>query len=53
MINWTDEAVRAEADYRRQALHRMASHRRVTANRGQSRWARLLGRAHRPDVNGS
>jgi hypothetical protein len=53
MMNWTDEAVRAEAAYRRQALHRMVSHRQVTAGRRRGRWSRLLGRANRSDVHGS
>lgn len=53
MINWTDEAVRAEADYRRQALHRMVSHRRAMAGRRQGRWSRWLTRGHRPGADGS
>lgn len=52
MMNWTDEAVRAEADYRRQALHRMAGHRRVAGDRRQGMW-RWLGRGHRAGPDGS
>jgi hypothetical protein len=48
MMNWTTEAVRAEADYRRQALHRMASHKDVTAAKRAGGWHRWLpgGRRH-------
>lgn len=41
MINWTDEAVRAEADYRRDQLRRMVSRRRATDTRTEGarhRW---------------
>lgn len=45
MINWTDEAMRAEADYRRQALHRMVAQRSAGSRlRGDGVWQRLLSR---------
>jgi hypothetical protein len=48
MTNWTDEALRAEADYRRERLHRMATHHRVTgAARRSGGWHRLLHRGLR------
>lgn len=42
MINWTDEAVRAEADYRREALHRMVGTRKSTSR--SALWQRLIAR---------
>lgn len=47
MMNWTDEAVRAEADYRRHQLHRMVSQRRTTARKGTGIWHRWLPRGQR------
>ena len=47
MINWTDEAVRAEADYRRRQLHRMVSERHTTTRRGSGVWHRWLPRRQR------
>jgi hypothetical protein len=47
MINWTDEALRAEADYRRQQLHRMAAHHRPTSDRRPGAWHRWLHRGLR------
>jgi hypothetical protein len=46
MMNWTDEVVRAEADYRRQQLHKLASGRRSTSERRSGAWNRWwhLGR---------
>lgn len=44
MMNWTDEAVRAEANYRREALHRMVSRRRDTKSRGTGVFSRVLAR---------
>lgn len=44
MMNWTDEVVRAEADYRRHQLHKLASPRRSVSTRrasGRSRWWHL------------
>ena len=48
MNNWTDEAVRAEAAYRREQLHRLASHRRSAAEHRTGAWRRWLpsGRRH-------
>ncbi len=48
MMNWTNEAVQAEAAYRREALHRMVSHKQVTAVKRAGGWYRWLpgGRRH-------
>ncbi|HEX5114964.1 MAG TPA: hypothetical protein VFW65_07180 [Pseudonocardiaceae bacterium] len=48
MNMWTDEAVRAEAAYRREQLHRMASHRVSAAQRRSGGWRKWLpsGRRH-------
>jgi hypothetical protein len=46
MMNWTDEALRAEAEYRRERLHRMASHRSASARRTGA-WHRWLNRGPR------
>jgi hypothetical protein len=46
MMNWTDEALRAEAEYRRERLHRMASHR-STSTRRTGAWHRWLNRGPR------
>jgi len=47
MINWTDEAVRAEADYRRAQLHKMTSQRHTTERRRSGAWHRWLPRGQR------
>jgi hypothetical protein len=47
MINWTDEAMRAEADYRRQSLHRMVAQRRSTDSRRSGAWHRWMPRGRR------
>jgi hypothetical protein len=47
MNNWTQEALRAETDYRRQQLRRLASHRRSTTNGHGSAWYRWLPRGLR------
>ena len=41
MMNWTDEIVRAEADYRREQLHKLASPRRTRRGGGRNRWWHL------------
>jgi hypothetical protein len=41
MMNWTDEIVRAEADYRREQLHKLASPRRARRSGGRNRWWHL------------
>jgi hypothetical protein len=46
MINWTEEAVRAEADYRREQLRKLAGRRRSATERGGARH-RWLPRALR------
>lgn len=47
-MNWTNEAVQAEANYRREMLHRMASHKQVPAGKRVGGWHRWLpgGRRH-------
>jgi hypothetical protein len=47
MMNWTDEALRAEAEYRRERLHRMATHHRPTGERRPGAWHRWLNRGLR------
>lgn len=47
MINWTEEAVRAEADYRRQQLHKLAGRRRTSGSRHGDGWYRWLPRSRR------
>lgn len=44
MNNWTNEAMRAEANYRREALHRLVSPRLDRGSRRGAVWQRLLGR---------
>lgn len=48
MNMWTQEAVQAEADYRREQLHRMTSQRRLAAGRRTGGWRRWMpaGRRH-------
>lgn len=47
MINWTDEAMKAEADYRRRQLHRMVAPRRSVGTRHEGVLHRLLPRRSR------
>lgn len=48
MINWTDQSMKAENEYRRQQLHRLASHRAVpAARRSGGGWGRLVPRGLR------
>jgi hypothetical protein len=44
MNMWTNDMVRAEADYRRAQLHRMASHRRQEGEGRSGAWRRWLPR---------
>lgn len=45
MMNWTDELVRAEADYRREQLHKLAGHRRSSGR--PAAWQRWWHRGSR------
>ncbi len=47
MNNWTQEALQAETDYRRQQLRRLASHRRTPSERRGAGWYRWLSRGLR------
>jgi hypothetical protein len=47
MINWTDEAMKAEADYRRQQLHRMVATRKGAGTKRDGVPHRWLPRRHR------
>jgi hypothetical protein len=47
MNMWTNEVVRAEADYRREQLHRLTSQRRATAERPSGARRRWLPRGWR------
>lgn len=47
MINWTDEAIKAEADYRRRQLHRMVAPRRSVGAKRDGVLHRLLPRRPR------
>ncbi len=38
MMNWTDEVVRAEAEYRRTQLHKLAGPRRADGGRRARAW---------------
>lgn len=46
-MNWTEEMIRAENDYRRQRLHRLASHSHRTAERRHTWWSWLHRRLRR------
>jgi hypothetical protein len=47
MTNWTDEALRAEASYRRERLQRMAAHHRAAGDKRSGAWHRWLHRGLR------
>lgn len=47
MNMWTQEALQAETDYRRQQLRRLASHRRTATDRRSGGWYRWLSRGLR------
>lgn len=47
MINWTDQSMKAENEYRRQQLHRLASHRELPTGRRSGAWNRWLPRGLR------
>jgi hypothetical protein len=47
MNTWTNESLRAENDYRREQLHRLASHRSVGSGRRDKGWLRFLRRSQR------
>jgi hypothetical protein len=44
---WTQESVRAENEYRRQQLHKLASHRRVAGEHRTGGWHRWVPRGLR------
>jgi hypothetical protein len=44
MNMWTQETLRAETDYRRQQLRRLASHRTMPAARRTGSWYRWVSR---------
>jgi hypothetical protein len=47
MMNWTEEAVRVESEYRRQALRRMAAQRHSGDRHRTGGWHRWLPRGLR------
>lgn len=47
MMNWTEESVRAEAEYRRQQLHKLAGRRRSVEGRRSGAWNRWMPRGTR------
>jgi hypothetical protein len=49
IMNWTEETMRAENEYRRQQLHRLAGHRRTREqpNRSSRFWGWLRKGGHR------